>query len=154
MSLLYCLLNSEVRAEIVRKWRSYKYNKNKPKRGSAHTLPLGVHSMVTVSRMYNGGDGREVSLSSASRIVAPEDIRSVSKSLHVHKISLNSDLHLSATQGIKLNDHYHNEYVCVDAKQHTFRQNGFVFQAETTSKLNATTTNAFSKSNTEDSTSN
>ncbi|KDR09908.1 parathyroid hormone/parathyroid hormone-related peptide receptor-like isoform X2 [Zootermopsis nevadensis] len=72
VSLLYCLLNSEVRAEVVRKWRSYRHKNEQPKRGSAQSLPLGLHSTFTVSRMYNGGRGRLESLSTASGVVAPQ----------------------------------------------------------------------------------
>ncbi|KAJ9576991.1 hypothetical protein L9F63_006428, partial [Diploptera punctata] len=57
VALLYCLMNSEVCAEVVRKWKSYKYNKEHSKRGSANSLPPGLHSMLTSSRIYNGGGG-------------------------------------------------------------------------------------------------
>ncbi|PNF18661.1 hypothetical protein B7P43_G05051 [Cryptotermes secundus] len=58
VSLLYCLLNSEVRAEVVRKWMSYRYHRDQPTRGSAQSLPVGLNSMLTVSRAYNGRWGR------------------------------------------------------------------------------------------------
>ncbi|XP_069702579.1 secretin receptor-like isoform X2 [Periplaneta americana] len=122
VALLYCLLNSEVRAELVRKWRWFKYSREQPTRGSAHSMPLGLNSVLTVSRMYNGGGGgRGGSISSASGL---EDIPSVSKYLQADKLNLNSDLHSC----LMANDHNEEEPLHI--------QDGFASRIESSSETN------------------
>ncbi|KAJ4427765.1 hypothetical protein ANN_25418, partial [Periplaneta americana] len=122
VALLYCLLNSEVRAELVRKWRWFKYSREQPTRGSAHSMPLGLNSVLTVSRMYNGGGGgRGGSISSASGL---EDIPSVSKYLQADKLNLNSDL----DSCLMANDHNEEEPLHI--------QDGFASRIESSSETN------------------
>ena len=156
MSLLYCLLNSEVRAEIVRTWRSYKHKREQPKRDSAHSLPVGPNSLLSASKMYSGGCPGAESLSSASGVVVQEvlgpDFLSASKFLHNQRDDANQGL--SLFQEIELQSYYRDDNVYLNEKQQNQAQNGFFLTPQTSSERNPTSRNVYSNPDTEDSTGN
>ena len=156
MSLLYCLLNSEVRAEIVRKWRSHKHKREQAKRYSAHSLPVGPNSMLSASRMYSGGCPGAESLSSASGVMVQEafgpDLLSASKFLNDQRDNANQDL--SPFQEIELQSYYRDGNLFLNQKQHNQTSNGFFLPAQTSSEQNPTARNVYSNPDTEDSTGN
>lgn len=156
MSLLYCLLNSEVRAEIVRKWRSYKHKREQPKRGSAHSLPVGHNSLLSASKMYSGGCPGAESLSSASAVVVQEvfgpDFLSASKFLHDQRDDANQGL--SLFQETELQSYYRDDNVYLNQKQHNRTQNRLFLPAQTSSERNPAARNVYSNSDTENSTGN
>ena len=139
-------MNSEVRGEVARKWRSYKYNKQHCKRGSAHSLPAGLHSMLSSSRMYNGGGGHRGSLSSGSGITSPcgqiefniIDIQTVSKHLNDQKLDTANwkcEKRPSLTQEIILNHcHCNGDSICFNStcRQISQMQNELPEHAERT----------------------
>jgi len=156
VSVLYCLLNSEVRAEIVRKWRLYKHKREQPKRDSAHSLPVGHNSVLSAFRMYSGGCPGVESLTSASGVVVQEvfgpDFLSPSKFSHEQHDDANQGL--SLFQEIELQSYYHDDNVHLNQNQHNQTTNGFFLPAQISSERNQATRNVDSNPDTEDSTSN
>ncbi|PSN48085.1 hypothetical protein C0J52_03444, partial [Blattella germanica] len=133
VALLYCLLNTEVQAEVVRKWKYYNYNKEHCKRGSAHSLPAGLNSVLTTSRVYNCQHG---SLSS-SGVTPPfgdmelkgQDIQTVSKYLQDQRQEMTDykpDKRPSLTQEIILNSLCNGDICYNPSCRHiAHAQNGF-----------------------------
>ena len=156
MSLLYCLLNSEVRAEIVRKWRSYKHKREQPKRGSAQSLPVGRNSVISGSRMYTGVCPGAESLSSASGVVIQEafgpDVLSASKFLQDQRDDRNQEL--SLFQEVKLNGYDSDENLYLNTTQHNLAPNAVLLHEGTSNERNPPTMNDFSNCDTKDYTGN